>query len=193
MEPREGQDDSQKPDWMRYEEVATYLLNRFAKEFGLKFVEGKQHIQGQRSGTTWEIDAKGIAEGDEGFFLVECRRYTTSKQSQEKTGALAYRIIDTKAVGGIIVSPLGLQEGADKIAASENIITVKLNANSTPTDFAIQFFDKLCLGITGKITVSGRVSPRFFRECAKCGKTFQVLENAILCNDCATDAHKAIE
>lgn len=105
METREGQDDSQKPDWMRYEEVATYLLNRFAKEFGLKFVEGKQHIQGQRSGTTWEIDAKGIAEGDEGFFLVECRRYITSKQSQEKTGALAYRIIDTGAVGGIIVSP----------------------------------------------------------------------------------------
>ena len=60
----------------------------------LKSVEGKQKIQGRRTGTTWEIDAKGVAEGSEGFFLVECRRYTTSKQSQEKTGALAYRIID---------------------------------------------------------------------------------------------------
>jgi hypothetical protein len=54
-------------------------LNRLAKEFGLEFVEGKQKIQG--SATTWEIDAKGVA-GDEGFFIVECRRHTTSKQSQ---------------------------------------------------------------------------------------------------------------
>src|ERR1700675_4241463 len=96
--------EANEPEWKRYEEVARDLLNRFAQEFGLKFVEGKQRIQGLRSGTAWEIDAKGVAGGEEGFFIVECRRYTTSKQNQEKVSALAYRISDTGAVGGILVS-----------------------------------------------------------------------------------------
>jgi len=190
MEPHETQDDSQKPDWMRYEEVATYLLNRFAKEFGLKFVEGKQKIQGRR--TPWEIDAKGIAEGGEGFLHVECRHYKR-KQTQAQVAALAFSIIDTGAAGGIIVSPFGLQEGAAKIAARENIISVKLNANSTPTEFAFQFLDRLCLSIRAKATVTARVSPRFLRECPKCGKKFEASGNKLLCNDCATTAHEATE
>ncbi|MGA8659070.1 MAG: hypothetical protein WB586_23315 [Chthoniobacterales bacterium] len=167
-----------------YEEVAAYLLNRFRKEFGLKFVEGKQKIKGQRSGTTWTIDAKGIREGDEAFLIVECRRNTTSKQNQEKAGGLAYRIIDTGTAGGIIVSPLELQEGAAKVAAAENILRVQLNANSTPNEFAFQFLDKLCLGIRGKVTTSGSVSPRYLRACAKCGKKFEVSGDRLFCNDC---------
>src|SRR4051794_28061593 len=83
---------SEETKWRTYEEVARFLLDQYAKEFGLQRVEGKQKVRGERSGTYWEIDAKGIREGDDGIILVECRRYTTSKQSQEKTGALAYRI-----------------------------------------------------------------------------------------------------
>ena len=37
---------------------------------------------------------------------------------------MAYRISDTGAEGGIIVSPLGVQEGGKKIAETENIVTV---------------------------------------------------------------------
>ena len=130
--------------WKSYEEVATYLLNQFAGHFGLVRVEGKQKISGVRSGTKWEIEAKGIRGGKhEGFVIIECRRYTTSKQNQEKLGALAYRIIDTGAAGGILVSPLGLQEGAAKIAASEKIIEVQLNADCTPDEFVIKFLNKL--------------------------------------------------
>jgi hypothetical protein len=68
--------------WQSYEEVATYLLNQCAQEFGLSKVEGKQTIPGLRSDTEWEIDAKGVKEGNEGFVIIECRRYTTSRQSQ---------------------------------------------------------------------------------------------------------------
>jgi hypothetical protein len=32
-----------------------------AKEFGLESVQGKQKIQGKRSGTSWVIDAKEMA------------------------------------------------------------------------------------------------------------------------------------
>ena len=108
--------------WRTYEEVAAYLLNRFAKEFGLKTVEGKQKIQGQ-SGAWWEIDAKGIREGNEAI-IVECRRHTTEKLKQEELGGVAFRVIDIGATGGITVSPLGLQEGAEKVAAAKNIISV---------------------------------------------------------------------
>ena len=110
MKSRKKQDTQQKAS-LKYEEVAAYLLNRFAKEFELKFVEGKQKIQGRRSGTKWTIDAKGVAEGNEVFFIVECRRYTTSKQNQEKVGGLAYRISDSGAAGGIICKPIWTSRG----------------------------------------------------------------------------------
>jgi hypothetical protein len=52
----------------------------------------------------------------------------------------------TGADGAILVSPLGLQEGAQKIAAAEKIISVQLHENSTPTDFAVQFLNKILHG-----------------------------------------------
>ena len=112
--------------WKTYEEVSTYLLNQFAKEFGLEHVEPKQKVEGKRSGTLtfWEIDAKGVRQGDEGFFIPECRRYTISRPNQELVGALAYRILDTGAEGGIVVTPLGIQDGAKKVAWAEKIIHV---------------------------------------------------------------------
>lgn len=109
-------------------------------------VESKQDVVGQRSGTTWEIDAKGFRHGDPGFVIVECRRYTTSKQNQEKIGGLAYRIIDTGAEGGIIVSPLGLQEGAECVAAAENIVSIQLNEESTQHEYVLRFLNKIMIG-----------------------------------------------
>lgn len=134
--------------WESYEEVAVYLLNQFSQEFGLDRIEGKQSVVGNRSRTTWEIDAKGVRTSDGGFIIVECRRYTKSKQNQERIGGLAYRIIDTDAIGGIIVSPHGLQEGAEKVAAAEDIINVRLNENSTVHDFAMNFLNKFMVGLS---------------------------------------------
>ena len=99
--------------WQTYEQVAAYLLDKFAADFGLSRVEGKQKVRGQQSGTDWEIDAKGVREDNQGFIIVECRRYTTSKLSQEDFGALAYRIIDTGAEGALS-SPLSASKKAPK-------------------------------------------------------------------------------
>ncbi len=151
--------------WKSYEEVAEYLLNEFANEFGLSRVEGKQMVKGRQSGTQWEIDAKGIREGKEGFIIVECRRYIKSKQSQEKMGGLAYRIIDTGAEGGILVSPLGLQKGAQKIAAASNIIDVRLNPNSTVQDFAVQFLNKIMISKGDCIGLSDSIDVKIDRPC----------------------------
>jgi hypothetical protein len=143
MHPDREPIDPDKPKWLSYEELAACLLNRLAKEFGLEFVEGKQEVQGNRSGTTFEIDAKGIIEGGERFFIVECKRYPTKRVDQGELSGLAYRILDTGADGAIFVSPMGLQEGAKKIAAAENLLSVQLHENSTPTDFAMQFLNNI--------------------------------------------------
>lgn len=87
--------ETAKP-WEIYEQVAQYLLNRFANHFNLGCVEGKQIVPG-RSGAKWEIDAKGIKVDGEGFVVVECRRYTTKRLSQEEVAGLAFRITDMEA------------------------------------------------------------------------------------------------
>ena len=70
---------------------------------------------------------------------------TTSKVriEQEEAGGLAFRIMDTGAVGGLFVTPIGLQEGARKVAAATNIRLVRLNADATPQQFVLEFLGNL--------------------------------------------------
>ena len=146
--------------WRTYEEVAQYLLNEFAREFGLEKVEGKQKLKGIVSGTEYKIEAKGVAENEEKFIIVECRRYTTSKLDQDSISALAYRIKDTGAKGLIVVSPLGLQKGARKIAKAENIVSVILDKNSTTKDFILRFLKQIKVGRHGELGFTGKVKKR---------------------------------
>jgi hypothetical protein len=147
------------PDWEKYEQVAIYLLNRVASALGLEHVEGKQKVIDSRSGMRWEIDGKGVKIGNEGFVVIECRRYTKSKQKPGQMAELAYRIHGIGAEGGILVSPLGVQEGAAKIAACENIQIVNMNENSTNTDYMLSFLNTVFVGAsdTGHATEDARV------------------------------------
>ena len=151
-------------NWRTYEEVTTYLLNEFAKEFGLEEVEGKQKLKGIVSGTEWEIEAKGIVEDEERFIIVECRRYKTSKLDQDRIGALAYRIKDTGAKGGIIVSHLGLQKGAQKVAKAENIVSVILNKNSTNKDYILKFLEQIKVGTYGKLILTPSLKVKLIKS-----------------------------
>ena len=150
--------------WRTYEEVAQYLLNEFAREFGLEKVEGKQKLKGIVSGTEYKIEAKGVAENEEKFIIVECRRYTTSKLDQDSISALAYRIKDTGAKGLIVVSPLGLQKGARKIAKAENIVSVILDKNSTTKDFILRFLKQIKVGRHGELGFTGKVKKRLIKS-----------------------------
>lgn len=138
-------------EWRTYEEVAQYLLEQFADHFGLGHVEGKQLVPGA-SGTNWEIDAKGIKSDGSGIVLVECRRHTTSKLSQEQLGGVAFRITDTGAQGGITVSPLDMQKGAKLIAAHANIVHVMLDPKSTTTEYMMKFLNKLFAGLHAEVS-----------------------------------------
>lgn len=80
-------------NWKSYEEVAIYLLDQIASVFGVDHVEGKQTLTGLRSGACYEVEGKAARSGEDGFLIVECRRYTSSRQNQERVGGLAYRIL----------------------------------------------------------------------------------------------------
>lgn len=136
---------SEQKTWESYEGVAAYLLEQIKATFGLDKVEGKQIVQGV-SGADWEIDGKAVREGDKGTILIECRRHTTSKIKQEHIAAIAYRIKDIGAVGGIVVTPIGLQEGAKTIANKEAIVTVKLSAESNMQEHVLQFLRQTFVG-----------------------------------------------
>lgn len=142
--------------WKTYEEVAAYLLNQLAGHFGVGRFEGKQVVAGD-SGTEWEIDAKGCTDGGGRIIVVECKRHTKSGISQAITGSLAWTIQDVDADGGILVSPLGLQEGAKKVASKANIVEVVLNQDSTTTDYMLSFLNQIHIGISATLHITGHL------------------------------------
>jgi hypothetical protein len=143
--------------WKTYEEVATYLLNQFATQFGVGRFDGKQLVAGE-SGTRWEIDAKGFTEDESHFIIVECKRYTHRGVPQDIVAALAWRIRDTGAAGGILVSPVGLQSGARLVAEKTGIIEVKMTSNSTTTDYVLSFLNRVCAGVSNLVAFSDHLS-----------------------------------
>jgi hypothetical protein len=167
----------------RYEEIAQKLLDRFATDFGLDRVEGKQQVDG--TVTSWELDGVAFLANNEGmFYVVECRRYTTSKLKQEALAAIAYRIHDTGALGGIVVSPMELQSGAERIAEAEDIINVRLNADATLTSFVMQLKGRAYVGLAETLPpFSENLAMKVMRAACSAGR------HADCSGDCSCDCH----
>ena len=146
-----------KINWKTYEEAARYLLEQFATEFNLGQVEDKQLVAGS-SGTKWEIDAKAINQDGEQFLIVECKRWLNSTINQETLAGLSYRIIDTGASGGFIISPRKLQKGAILVAAHNNVVHIKMDKNSTKELIIAEFLGRINIAITDKVQISETVS-----------------------------------
>lgn len=91
--------------------------------------------------------AKAIRESDGSIVIVECRRYN-SRLSQEALGAVAYRIRNLGAAGGITVSPMPLQAGAAKVAKAEQIEHVELRPESTREQWIAKIDQITHIGIT---------------------------------------------
>jgi hypothetical protein len=139
--------------------IARFLLNRLAAHLGLERVEGKQKLVGHRSGTTWEIDAKGVRSDDGGIVLIECRRQLSHATTQEDMGALVYRILDSKAEAAILVSPIDPQAGAKLLAAAEGVVHVRLTPESTTEAYVLQFLNQTFIGVAPEvITIKGEVA-----------------------------------
>ena len=138
--------------WEDYEQVAAFLLDQFASHFNLGHVEGKQVLPGV-SGADWEIDAKAVRADSGAFLVVECRRYTTSRLDQEALAGIAFKIADVGAAGGIVVTPLDFQTGAKKVAESAQISHVIMRADSTTTDYFLQYLNSIFVGASDTLTV----------------------------------------
>jgi hypothetical protein len=157
--------------WETYEQVATFLLGQISEQFGLVQVEGKQSVPGLKSGTSWQIDAKGMRQGGTGFVLIEMRRHTTSSLSQEELAAIAYRIDDTGAAGGIVVSPLPLQKGAKLVAQAASVVHVQLNESCTTTEYILRFLNQVMISLapetfTSTVSVLGGTLTTVDETCA---------------------------
>jgi len=143
-------------EWASYEEVAVFLLNQFAEHFELGRVEG--HTIVAAAGTKWDLDGIGYSQDGADFVIVECKRYTTSRIDQETVAGLAYRILKSGASGGIMVTPIGYQAGAIKVADYEGIARVTLNHDCTTTEYVMKFLDQIRMGLADTITASDSVS-----------------------------------
>lgn len=150
--------------WQTYEDVARYLLDAFGSEFGLMRVEGKQFVPSTKIDDPWEIDAKGVSANGEAFVLIECRRKTTRGLDKESVGAFALRIRDTGAAGGIIVSPLDLQSGAQKLASAYGIRHVLLTPESTMAEYLMQFLNRLFIGMRESALASDHAEAEVIRK-----------------------------
>jgi hypothetical protein len=135
------------------------LLEKVSDTFGLGLerVEGKQKLVGE-SGMKWTIDGKGVKTDDGAIVVIECRRYTTSKLKAEDMGAVVFRIADVGAAGGIVVTPIGVQEGGEKIAKHNGIDVVRLNEGATMTDFMMTFLEKVVAGGSAKFGGTGTLT-----------------------------------
>ena len=156
-----------KTEWKTYEAVARHLLGEIGEQLGVDRFEGDKKLSGE-SGTTWNVEGKGVRESDDTFFLIlECKRYTTSKVKQEQIGGLAYRILDTGAAGAIVVSPAEFQEGAKKVAAHKGIVSVRLDENSTTLDYVLKFLNQIRVGVSDKVGISDGRETIVLREVGK--------------------------
>lgn len=134
-----------KNEWIRYEQIAQNILKQLKDYFNLDDVQGKQKLKG-KSGTEWEIDAVATSDSSQRLVVIECRR-TKARQSQEKLGAIAFKIQDTCAERGIIVTPHPLQKGAQAIANFTSITHFKLTTESCSNNFLAEALGNIFIGL----------------------------------------------
>ena len=178
------------PQCRSYEEVGTYLLDQFAVDLGLGSIEPQNNITSKKSMTPWQIDAKGSRQGNKGVVIIEFRCYTTSRQTEERIGAFAYKIIDTGAKEGIIVNPLELQEGAKKIATSANVINVKLNENCNYREDMMQFINRVMIGTRDTIGITDSVEIEIRNNSTKTG--LPIINENITLKSALSDIAKSV-
>lgn len=135
-----------EPAWKIYEDAARKVLIDIRKELGVEAVEGKQTLSGINA--NWEIDAKAWCENSNNFLVIEVRRHTKAGLSQESVAAIAYRIQDLGASGGVIVSPKPIQKGAKPIALNANISHVRLSPDSTTERYLAEFMGRRFHGVS---------------------------------------------
>lgn len=67
-----------------------------------------------------------------------------------------------------MVTPIGLQEGARKVAVASGVVTVTLRADSTTTEFLMRFLNTIWIGLPPDgISVSATLVSAFLETVAQ--------------------------
>lgn len=142
-----------QPDWKKYEEYTSLILNDhnvqklLKKYIGTVDIKTKSlsnlgledwNLKGKKSGCIWNVDGFGYDNSGERV-LIECKHSSNREIEQNVLAAFAYIIKDVEAKTGIIVTTRGLQSGAKQLAKAENIGLIILDYNSTDKNFKITF------------------------------------------------------
>ncbi len=171
-------------EWRNYEKAAVEIIGQLARELGLSHAQLDEKLVGA-SGAEWKIEGRGVRAEDGATIIIECKRYTTKKLEQELLAGLAFRIQDTGSAGGIVVSPLGLQEGALKVAAHTNIISIEMDKDATIENFVLKFLNKIMIRATEHLGIGDEAIITVRRACKSCGRQFETRGDEKLCPDCA--------
>lgn len=113
-------------DWRKYEDYTTQILNdervhQYIEDYFDLYdfkVKPKDKLDGKKTGTKWEVDAYGYDINNK-LTLIECKHYKSRCVEQNTIAAFAYIIQDLGAKRGIVVTTLGLQSGAIKVAKAD--------------------------------------------------------------------------
>jgi hypothetical protein len=125
----------------------------FADMLGISEVEAKQRLIGA-DGEKWEIDARGVKVDEGGFFVVECRQRSTARLKKDDIAALAFKVNMVGAQGAVIVTSIGLQKGAEKVAKYQDFKMVFLPKEGTFEEFFARCGDRLFQKLTERVGAS---------------------------------------
>ncbi|MCK4392863.1 restriction endonuclease [Candidatus Bipolaricaulota bacterium] len=160
----------------QYEEATKAILDALREHLGLSSVQGEVRYEG-KSGTGWKVDASCYRQEDGALVLVECRRKTTRRVPQEEMAGFAFRVGDIGASGGLMVTPIGYQEGAKIVAKAARIGLATLNPDATDTEYVLAIAGRLFRGLL--ISDHGCGTKHIFvhRTCSACGSKLVTWDN----------------
>jgi hypothetical protein len=123
-------------NWRNYEDAARKIigkLNSMKDELRIEKITDKQKIKG-KSGEEWEMEIMASDSESGKPILLECKCWA-KPIPRDVIVSLAYKIKDVGGERGFIITTIGLQKGAKKIAELENIEIIKLNYDATADRF----------------------------------------------------------
>jgi len=104
-----------------YETVTRKIFHNLRESLGIYGVSEDKTKHIGNSSTNWTLDASCYPSEDGILVIIECRRKTTSKVTQEQVGGLAFRVGDIGASSAFMVTPIGFQMGAKKVATAKKL------------------------------------------------------------------------
>jgi predicted helicase len=140
----------EKKEWERYEDVARQLIDDIKSYLGLSLVNEDKRKFKKKDGGECEIDVSAYNISDEKLVLVECRK-KKEPLSQEEVHGFAYRIQQMNTSRGIIVTTIGLQQGARLAADGAKITLIRLGVHSTKEKYIAEIIQQIFVKVTDQL------------------------------------------